>query len=168
MSMTISRGEGPPLDAIHVPVGRSVGIAPSLSLTDAGKKLARLSTGAGIGLDDIDYNGGDIAAAILENYRKPGGGYDLDAAAHDFFRWPPIAARVKELKRERWQRRALHDGVPRCRLFGYPATFRKWLFLRVDAGPGQWSGSTQKRSDWVGVHLRGHSRAWSTPTMASS
>jgi hypothetical protein len=60
----------------------------------------------GIGLDDVDYNGGDIAAAILENYRKPGGDYDLDAAAHDFFRWPPIAARVKELKRERWQKEA--------------------------------------------------------------
>ena len=60
----------------------------------------------GIGLDDIDYNGGDIAAAILENYRKPDGGYDLDAAAHDFFRWPPIAARVKELKREHWQKEA--------------------------------------------------------------
>ena len=60
----------------------------------------------GICLADIDYNGGDIGAAILENYRKPDGGYDMDAAAHDLFRWPPIAARVKELKRERWQKEA--------------------------------------------------------------
>ena len=27
--------------------------------------------------------------------------YDLDAVAHDWFRWPPVAARVKELKREK-------------------------------------------------------------------
>ena len=30
----------------------------------------------------------------------------MDAAAHDFFRWPPIAARVKELKRELRQKEA--------------------------------------------------------------
>ena len=36
MRMISSRGEAPPLDATHAPVGRSVGIAPSLSLTDAG------------------------------------------------------------------------------------------------------------------------------------
>src|SRR5262245_65803613 len=35
-----------PSSATRMPVGRSVGIAPSLSLTDAGKELARLSTGA--------------------------------------------------------------------------------------------------------------------------
>jgi hypothetical protein len=68
----------------------------------------------GIGLDDIDYNDGDIPSAILEHYRKPGGGgYDADAAVHDFFRWPPIAARVKELKRERWQKEAAGQGSVR-------------------------------------------------------
>ena len=78
-----------------------------LDFNDKGlDEFCRYLKHCGIGLDDIDYNGGDIAAAILENYRKPGGGYDLDAAAHDFFRWPPIAARVKELKRERWQKEA--------------------------------------------------------------
>jgi hypothetical protein len=40
-------------------------------------------------------------ARSLEHYRRPDGTYDLDAAAHDWFRWPPIAARVKELKREK-------------------------------------------------------------------
>jgi hypothetical protein len=78
-----------------------------LDFNDKGlDEFCRYLKHCGIGPDDIDYNGGDIAAAILENYRKPAGGYDLDAAAHDFFRWPPIAARVKELKRERWQKEA--------------------------------------------------------------
>src|SRR5262245_42286883 len=63
-------------------------------------------THCGIGFNDVDYNGGDITAAILENYRKPAGGYDIEAAAHDLFRWPPISGRVKELKRERWQKEA--------------------------------------------------------------
>ena len=34
--MISSRGEAPPLSLTHFPVGRSVGIAPSLNLTDAG------------------------------------------------------------------------------------------------------------------------------------
>jgi len=54
----------------------------------------------GIDKDDVDF-AGDIPSAILEHYRRPGGGYDIDAVAHDWFRWPPIAARVKELKREK-------------------------------------------------------------------
>jgi hypothetical protein len=73
-------------------------------------EFCRFLKHCGITLEDIDYNGGDIAAAILENYRKPDGGCDLAAAAHDFFRWPPIAARVKELKRERWQKEAAGLG----------------------------------------------------------
>src|SRR5262245_53578987 len=67
-------------------------------------------THCGIGLHDVDYNGGDIKAAILENYRKPAGGYDIEAAADDLFRWQPIATRVKELKRERWQKEAAGLG----------------------------------------------------------
>jgi len=59
----------------------------------------------GITIEDIDATG-DIPSAILEHYRKPDGGYDLDAVAHDWFRWPPIAARVKELKRELRQKEA--------------------------------------------------------------
>jgi hypothetical protein len=57
----------------------------------------------GINNDDVEF-AGDIPSAILEHYRRPGGGYDIDAAAHDWFRWPPFAARVKELKREKRRR----------------------------------------------------------------
>src|SRR5436190_23050642 len=39
----------------------------------------------------IDF-AGDIPSAILGHYRRPDGNYDLDAVAHDWFRWPPIAA----------------------------------------------------------------------------
>ena len=60
----------------------------------------------GVDRTDIDLAGGDIPRAILEHYRRQGGGYDLDAAAHDWFRWPPFAARVKELKRELRQKEA--------------------------------------------------------------
>jgi hypothetical protein len=54
------------------------------------------------GIDDADISSaGDVEAAILGHYRRLDGTYDIAAAAHDLSRWPPIAARVKELKRER-------------------------------------------------------------------
>jgi hypothetical protein len=61
----------------------------------------------GIDKDDIDF-AGDVPSAILEHYRRPGGSYDVDAVAHDWFRWPPIAARVKELKREKRRQELAH------------------------------------------------------------
>jgi hypothetical protein len=64
-------------------------------------EFARYFIHCGIDNYDIELAGGDIQSAILEHYRRPGGGYDIDAVAHDWFRWPPIAARVKELKREK-------------------------------------------------------------------
>ena len=74
------------------------------SFLDFAKKgedtFARFLLHCGIDKDDVDF-AGDIPSAILEHYRRPGGGYDIDAVAHDWFRWPPIAARVKELKREK-------------------------------------------------------------------
>ena len=36
MRMTSPRGEAPSLNVTHIPVGRTVGIAPSPSLTNAG------------------------------------------------------------------------------------------------------------------------------------
>jgi hypothetical protein len=69
-------------------------------------EFAKFLLQCGVDRTDIDLAGGDIPRAILEHYRRPGGGYDLDAAAHDWFRWPPIAARVKELKRELRQKEA--------------------------------------------------------------
>ena len=64
--------------------------------------FARFLLHCGIDNNDIEL-AGDIQSAILEHYRRPDGTYDIDAVAHDWFRWPPIAARVKELKREKRQ-----------------------------------------------------------------
>jgi len=77
-----------------------------LNFQDKGlDEFCRFLLHCGIDHKDLDA-AAEIPSAILEHYRKPGGGYDLDAAAHDFYRWLPIAARVKELKRERWQKEA--------------------------------------------------------------
>ena len=63
-------------------------------------QLARYLLHCGIDGDDVG-RAGDAQAAILDHYRRLDGTYDIAAAAHDLSRWPPIAARVKELKRER-------------------------------------------------------------------
>jgi hypothetical protein len=39
--------------------------------------------------------------AILTHYRLANGHYELERAAYDLSRWPPIAERIRELKRER-------------------------------------------------------------------
>ena len=39
-------------------------------------EFCRFLMHCGIALEDIDHAGGDIPSAILEHYRKPGGGYD--------------------------------------------------------------------------------------------
>ena len=62
--------------------------------------FARFLLHCGIDNNDIEF-AGDIQSAILEHYRRPDATYDVDAVAHDWFRWPPIAARVKKLKREK-------------------------------------------------------------------
>jgi hypothetical protein len=48
---------------------------------------------------------GDVIPAILEHYRVKGG-YDIDMVARDLARWPPIAKRIRELKREHKQAKA--------------------------------------------------------------
>ena len=65
--------------------------------TDA---LIRYLIHCGIGQEDLDAANGDTRAAILEHYRQRDGNYDIAAAAHDLERWPEVAARIKELKRE--------------------------------------------------------------------
>jgi hypothetical protein len=74
---------------------------PFLDFAEEGNdQLARYLLHCGI--DDADIGqAGDVQAAILDHYRRRDGTYDIGAAAHDLSRWPPIAARVKELKRER-------------------------------------------------------------------
>jgi hypothetical protein len=63
-------------------------------------ELARYLLHCGIDNHDIDA-AGDIPNAILAHYRRPSGQYDIEAVAHDWFRWPPVVARIKELRRER-------------------------------------------------------------------
>jgi hypothetical protein len=73
-------------------------------------EFARFFLHCGIDNADIEF-AGDIQSAILEHYRRPDGTYDIDAVAHDWFRWPPIAARVKELKREKRRQESAHKNL---------------------------------------------------------
>jgi hypothetical protein len=63
-------------------------------------KLAEYIHHVGITPEGISA-AGDVQGAILRHYRRRGGKYDIDAAAADLLSWPPIAARVEELRRER-------------------------------------------------------------------
>ena len=77
-------------------------LQPFIDFSEKGvDEFAKYVVHCGIHTDDIDAAGGDVMSAILAHYAKPGGGYDLDAVIHDWFRWPPIVARIKELKREK-------------------------------------------------------------------
>jgi hypothetical protein len=76
-------------------------LSPFLDFAEEGTdQLAKYLLHCGIDEADIGH-AGNVQAAILGHYRRLDGTYDIDAAAHDLARWPPIAARVKELKRER-------------------------------------------------------------------
>jgi len=48
----------------------------------------------------VTSNRHNPGGAVLNHYRRPDGKQSIDAALHDLARWPPIAARIKELKRE--------------------------------------------------------------------
>lgn len=61
----------------------------------------------GITQEDIDASG-DLEAAILEHYRTPKG-FDLNLVGYDLSRWPPIAARVRELKQQHREGRAAKE-----------------------------------------------------------
>ena len=77
-------------------------LQPFIDFSEKGvDEFAKYVVHCGIHIDDIDAASGDVMNAILAHYAKPGGGYDLDAVIHDWFRWPPVVARIKELKRER-------------------------------------------------------------------
>lgn len=52
------------------------------------------------GIDLRLANAENIGDLFLAHYRTPDG-YDITRAAHDLERWPPIAARIEELKSER-------------------------------------------------------------------
>lgn len=74
-------------------------LGPFLEAAEKGEKeLAEYLVHVGIRSEDIEA-AGDAQSAILAHYRRPGGRYDIDAAAADLAQWPPIAARIEELKR---------------------------------------------------------------------
>lgn len=62
-------------------------------------ELARYLQHVGITPEDIT-EAGNAEKAILSHYRITAG-YDVDAVAADLARYPPIAARIRELKREK-------------------------------------------------------------------
>jgi hypothetical protein len=75
-------------------------LSPFLDFAEEGDMaLARYMVHCGIDADDIK-DAGDAQGAILRHYKLADGTYDVQAVAHDLARWPPIAARVKELKRQ--------------------------------------------------------------------
>jgi hypothetical protein len=80
---------------------------PFLDFAEQGEdELCKYLLHCGIGADDVRA-AGDAEKAILAHYRKPDGTPDIDAAAHDLLRWPPIAARIKEIKREKRRQGAI-------------------------------------------------------------
>jgi hypothetical protein len=95
-------------DSTKLTADEEIVLWPFVDLAEEGDEaLARYLIHCGIDADDI-ARAGDPEAAILEHYRRPDGTYDISAAAHDLARWPPIMARLKELKR---QRRAHKDQI---------------------------------------------------------
>ena len=56
------------------------------------------------GIDISEANAENIGDLFLAHYRTLQG-YDITRAARDLERWPPIAARIRELRSER---RAIH------------------------------------------------------------
>ena len=70
-------------------------LAPYIDMLEEGDPdgVAQLIVHAG-----IIMVGSDVEAAILAHYKKRDGSYDIEAAAHDLRRFPPIAARIWALK----------------------------------------------------------------------
>ena len=66
-------------------------------------ELSKYILHVGITPRDIDATG-RTEEAILAHYRTRKG-FDIDRAAHDLLTYPPIAARVRELRRQRQYRR---------------------------------------------------------------
>jgi hypothetical protein len=65
------------------------------------QELCRYLHHCGIHDEDI-REAGDVRTAVLQHYLLPSGRYDIDAAAHDLRRWPPIAKRIKKAMRTKW------------------------------------------------------------------
>jgi hypothetical protein len=87
--------------ALELTTDEAMILAPFLDFAEEGNDiLAKYVLHCGIDNDDI-RDAGDVQAAILNHYRRLDGQQDIEAAAHDLARWPPIVARLKELKRQR-------------------------------------------------------------------
>jgi hypothetical protein len=61
------------------------------------EELARFVVHCGIDIDAAD----NIEDAIAAHYRLPGGRFDIDRAASDLGTYPPVAARIEELRAEK-------------------------------------------------------------------
>jgi hypothetical protein len=76
-------------------------LGPFVDFAEEGEDaLCKYLIHCGIDAEDVRV-AGNAEKAILAHYRKPNGTPDIDAAAQDLMRWPPIAARINELKREK-------------------------------------------------------------------
>jgi hypothetical protein len=74
-------------------------------------ELVRYISHCGITSEDID-RAGNWLDAVLRHYLTAGG-YDLERAAQDLPRWPPVAARLRELKQEDQNRKERHAAQER-------------------------------------------------------
>ena len=96
----MSRKTSPP-KKLSIADQKAMILAPFIDFVEeGGDELARFLIHVGIEAEDIQD--GDVERAILRHYRV-NGGYDVTPVAHDLARWPPIAARIRELKREQKQ-----------------------------------------------------------------
>ena len=85
--------------AVELTADEAMILGPFLDFAEGGQDtLAKYLLHCGIDNDDI-RDAGDVQVAIFNHYRRPDGRQDIGTAAHDLARWPPIAARIKELKR---------------------------------------------------------------------
>lgn len=70
----------------------------------------------GIALDALSPSDNRSARdLVLDHYRLPSGAFDVDMAARDLVRWPPIAKRISELKEDAEIQSELRDVVKTTR-----------------------------------------------------
>lgn len=87
-------------------------------------ELCRMLIHVGITAKDIEAADGNTVNAILAHYRKPDG-YAWEMVADDMIRYPPIAARIRELqvdKQNASERRAVKDRARKAAKVGRAKT----------------------------------------------
>lgn len=75
-------------------------LAPFLEFAEQGQDaVKRYMIHCAIALDDKATDGQSLQTIILNHYWLANGTYDVDMAARDLLRWPPIAARIRKAQR---------------------------------------------------------------------